>query len=30
MLLFDAIARAADKGTLKKDGVAEEMLLAAV
>jgi len=25
MLLFDAIARAADKGTLKKDGVAEEM-----
>ncbi len=25
MLLFEAIARAADKGTLKKDGVAEEM-----
>jgi branched-chain amino acid transport system substrate-binding protein len=25
MLLFDAIARAADKGTIKKDGVADEM-----
>jgi branched-chain amino acid transport system substrate-binding protein len=25
MLLFDAIARAADKGTLKKNGVADEM-----
>ncbi len=25
MLLFNAMARAADKGTLKKDGVAEEM-----
>lgn len=25
MLLFEALARAADKGTLKKDGVAEEM-----
>jgi branched-chain amino acid transport system substrate-binding protein len=25
MLLFEAIARAADKGTLKKNGVAEEM-----
>ena len=25
MLLFDAIARSADKGTLKKNGIAEEM-----